>query len=423
MTGPLRERAFLRLWIAGFISEIGDWMLLVALPVFVYQLTGSAAATATTFVVALLPSLLLSPVAGVLADRWDRRRLMLGVSLVQAVALLPLLAVHDAGDLVLINVVMVAHAGLAILFEPAKNALLPTLVKPDQVAAANGLIGLNSNLARLIGASLGGVLLGFSGLAGVLLADAASFLLAALLLLRPFRADTAKREHPPVFRAWLEGLREIRDRGPLRVMLGVVGLMAVSQGIFVVLFVVFVTDRLGGGEAEIGVLRGVQAVGGVLGGLLVGVLARRLRAGRLLGLALLVFGLISAIGWNGPYMTMAPAFYLVLFAVIGAPGVIAGAGMMSVLQLHTADETRGRVLGSFFSLNDGFQALGMMLAGVLVVPLGLTVMLNVQAGLYALAGLVALHRWWQEKPGDAGLPPVLTTEAALDADQSVNKAY
>jgi Na+/melibiose symporter-like transporter len=345
------------------------------------------------------------------------------VSLVQAVALLPLLAVHDAGDLVLINVVMVAHAGLAILFEPAKNALLPTLVKPDQVAAANGLIGLNSNLARLIGASLGGVLLGFSGLAGVLLADVVSFLLAALLLLRPFRAGTVKREHPPVFRAWLEGLREIRDRGPLRVMLGVVGLMAVSQGIFVVLFVVFVTDRLGGGEAEIGVLRGVQAVGGVLGGLLVGVLARRLRAGRLLGLALLVFGLISAIGWNGPYVTMAPAFYLVLFAVIGAPGVIAGAGMMSVLQLHTADETRGRVLGSFFSLNDGFQALGMMLAGVLVVPLGLTVMLNVQAGLYAIAGLVALRRWWQEKPGDGGLPPVLTTVAALDADQSVNKAY
>ncbi|WP_371780064.1 MFS transporter [Streptosporangium subroseum] len=422
MSGPLRERAFLRLWIAGFISEIGDWMLLVALPVFVYQLTGSAAATATTFVVALLPSLLLSPVAGVLADRWDRRLLMLGVSLVQAAALLPLLAVHDAGDLVLINVVMVAHAGLAILFEPAKNALLPTLVKPDQVAAANGLIGLNSNLARLVGASLGGVLLGFSGLAGVLLADVVSFLLAALLLLRPFRAGTVEREHPPVFRAWLEGLREIRDRGPLRVMLGVVGLMAVSQGIFVVLFVVFVTDRLGGGEAEIGVLRGVQAVGGVLGGLLVGVLARRLRAGRLLGLALLVFGLISAIGWNGPYVTMAPAFYLVLFAVIGAPGVIAGAGMMSVLQLHTADETRGRVLGSFFSLNDGFQALGMMLAGVLVVPLGLTVMLNVQAGLYALAGLVALRRWWREKPGNGGHEEGEIQTRAVSEPQPVQEA-
>ncbi|HWO58846.1 MAG TPA: MFS transporter, partial [Umezawaea sp.] len=93
MTGPLANPGFRRLWTAGFVSEIGDWVLQVAMPVYVYQLTGSVSATATTFVVALLPSLALSPVAGVLADRWDRRRLMLLVSLLQALALLPLLAV------------------------------------------------------------------------------------------------------------------------------------------------------------------------------------------------------------------------------------------------------------------------------------------------------------------------------------------
>ncbi|MEU4746252.1 MFS transporter, partial [Actinosynnema sp. NPDC023658] len=156
MTGPLGVPAFRRLWIAGFVSEIGDWVLLVALPVYVYQRTGSTAATATTFVVALLPSLALSPLAGVLADRWDRRRLMLVVSLAQAVTLLPLLT----GDLVLVNVVTAVQAGLAALFEPAKNALLPTLVPREQVPAANGLVGLNGNLARLVGASLGGLLLG-----------------------------------------------------------------------------------------------------------------------------------------------------------------------------------------------------------------------------------------------------------------------
>src|SRR4051794_15233264 len=182
MSGPLRSPGFRRLWLAGFISETGDWVLLVALPVFVYQLTGSASATATTFVVALLPGLALSPVTGVLADRVDRRRLMLAGSLAQAAALTPLLAVHDAGDPLIVNAVTATQSALAALSEPAKNALLPELVARDHAPAANGLVGLNSNLARLIGASLGGVLLGFAGLAGVLVADVASYLVAAALL-------------------------------------------------------------------------------------------------------------------------------------------------------------------------------------------------------------------------------------------------
>ncbi|MEU4806836.1 MFS transporter [Actinosynnema sp. NPDC023587] len=384
MTGPLREPAFRRLWLAGFVSEIGDWVLMVSLPVYVYRLTGSVGSTATTFVLALLPSLALSPLAGVLADRWDRRRLMLWVSLAQAVALLPLLT----GDLVLVNVVMAVQAALAALFEPAKNALLPELVGRDQLAAANGLVGVNANLARLLGASLGGLVLGWSGLPGVLVLDVVSFLVAAVLLARPFGLVRAPRGRAPVWRAWLDGLREIR--GPLRGMVAVVGLMASSQGVFVVLFVVFVTERLGGGEAEVGLLRGIQAVGGLVGGALVGLVARRVSAWRLLAWSLIAFAAVSFVGWNGPHVTTAFTFYLAVFAVCGAPGVISGVGMMSVLQLHTSDATRGRVLATFGSLYDGFQALGMVVAGALTAPLGLTALLDVQAVLYLVAGLLVV---------------------------------
>jgi MFS family permease len=403
VSGPLANPGFRRLWIAGFVSEIGDWVLQVAMPVYVYQLTGSVSATATTFVVALLPSLALSPVAGVLADRWDRRRLMLLISVLQALALLPLLAVRGAEDLVLVNVVTACQAGLAALFEPARGALLPSLVDREDLPAANGLIGVGVNLARLLGASLGGVLLGYAGLPGVLLADAASFVLAALLLVRGFGVSAPVVAHPPVLRAWVEGLREIAARRQLRFMVLVVGLMAMAQGLFVVLFVVFVTERLGGGEAETGLLRGVQAVGGLLGGVLVGVLARRFVAGRLLAWSLLVFGALTALMWNAAYVTTALPFFLVAFALLGAPGVVGGVGMMSVLQLHTSDASRGRVLSSFLSLFDGFQALGMVIAGVLVVPLGLPALLDVQAGLYVLAGLVAVqHQWGHEDEQGGG---------------------
>ena len=90
-------------------------------------------------------------------------------------------------------------------------------------------------------------------------------------------------------------------------------------------------------------------------------------------------------------MTTALAVYLVTFALVGAPGVIAGAGMLSILQLHSADALRGRVLSSFQTVFDGFQALGMVIAGALVAPLGLGLLLDVQAGLYVLAAAAALR--------------------------------
>ena len=385
--------AFRRLWAAGFVSELGDWVLRVALPVYVYGLTGSAAATAATFVIGLLPSLALAPVAGVLADRLDRRHVMVAVSLAQAAVLAPLLAVDGPEQLWILNAVTAAQAALAALFEPARHALVPALVEPERLPAANGLIGLGENLARLAGAALGGILLAAGGLPAVLLADAVSFALAALLLARPLgaAAAAARGAAAPVLRSWLEGLRAIRDRPALRSLSGVVALMALSQGIFVVLFVVFVTDRLGGGEAEVGVLRGVQAVGGLLGGVLAGALARRLGAARQLALALPAFGAVAALAWNGPLLTTAFAYYLAVFALAGVPGVLATAAMFSIIGRDAEAGARGRVLSSFAALTDGATALGMILAGALVAPLGLAALLDLQAGLYVMAGLLWLR--------------------------------
>ncbi|MFD3723010.1 MFS transporter [Streptomyces sp. NPDC058674] len=399
MKGPLTNSGFRRLWIAGFVSEVGDWMFMIAMPVFVYRLTGSVTATATNFILELLPSLLLSPVAGVLADRWDRRRLMVGVSLLQIVALLPLLAVEGAGQLYLVNIVTCAQAALATVFQPAKYALLPSLVEPAEIPAANALASLNGNLARLLGASLGGFVLAGAGLTGVLVVDACSFLLAVALLARPFGVRQPSSGRQPVWRAWTEGLREVKERRGLRLMVLPVGLIGLAQGLFAVLFVVFVTERLGGGEGETGLLRGVQAVGGIAGGALIGTLARRTDPSRLLGWALLVFSATTALTWNSAYLTTSTGFFVALFVVLGAPGIGVFAGRMSIVQMYTSDATRGRVLASFQSVFDGFQALGMALAGVLVAHIGLPLALDVQAALLGTAGLLAL---WHFRPSAVG---------------------
>jgi MFS family permease len=178
----LRRRDFGLLWAGGLISETGDWFLLVGLPVWVFKLTGSGLVTATVFLVGLLPSLVVGPLAGVLADRWDRRRTLVAVSLAEAVFLLPLLAVDGPDRLWIVYLVMAVEASLGQLNDPVRNALVPSLVPRDDLVAANALIGLNSNLARLVGSPLGGVLVELAGLPGLVIGDAISFLLGAALL-------------------------------------------------------------------------------------------------------------------------------------------------------------------------------------------------------------------------------------------------
>jgi MFS family permease len=193
-----------------------------------------------------------------------------------------------------------------------------------------------------------------------------------------------------VLEEWVDGLRVVLgDRG-LRWGLVVDGLAAIAQGIFMVLFVLFVARELGGDGAEVGLLRGVQAVGGLAGGALVVGLARRLEPGRLLGTSLLVFGLISLAVWNGPAFTTAGWPYLVLFMAVGIPGIGFLTGLTALVQERSPDAYLGRVLATFLGSFNGLMALGMLLAGLLGDAVGVVPVLNGQAVLYLLAGLLAL---------------------------------
>jgi len=401
----LRRRDFGLLWAGGLVSETGDWFLLVGLPVWVLQVTGSSLVTATVFLVGLLPGLVVGPLAGVLVDRWDRRRTLVAVSLAQAACLLPLLTVDGRGDLWIVYAVMAVEASLGQLNDPARNALVPSLVEEDDLVGANALIGLNSNLARLAGSPLGGVLVEVAGLPGLVIGDAASFLVGAALIAlvgspgrRP--AGPAVHEGPASAGAaasprglvgeWVDGLRVALGNRELRWGLVVNGLAAVAQGIFTVLFVVFVARELGGDGADVGLLRGVQAIGGLLGGVLVVGMARRLPAGRLLGTSLLVFALIDLAIWNGPVVTTALWLYLGLFVAAGIPGIGVLTGLTALVQERTGDAYLGRVFATYLGSFNGLMAVGMLLAGLLGDAVGVVTVLNGQAVLYLLAGVVAV---------------------------------
>ncbi|MFE0020712.1 MFS transporter [Amycolatopsis sp. NPDC059021] len=408
MRGPLGEPGFGRLWVAAFFAESAEWMLQVALPVHLFRTTGSATSTALSIVLGMLPMVLLSPLAGVVADRWDRRLVMCAVSVGQALVVLPLLSLSGAA---VVYVVMAAQAGLAAAFEPARSALVPQLVGVGEVTAANGLMSVNGNVARLAGGWLGGALLGASGLGAVVTGYVAALALAVILLLKPFgrKENTPGAAVPePMLRAWLDGLREVARHRRLRPVGAAVVLGSVAQGMFLVLFVVYVLDTLGGSEADAGLLRGVQAIGGLTAGLALATIARRIAPVALLGWGALAMGVLSAVIWNLAAVTTAIGVYAGLFMAVGAPAVLVGAGQLAEVQSVVPPERAGRVLSTVFAVVSAGLSAGALLTGALIPVVGSAALLDAQAGLYLLAGLIVLvahrtsRRRWEYRPALLG---------------------
>lgn len=386
----LRTPDFRRLWLAGLISETGDWLLLVSLPILVYQYTGSTFGTAAAFLIELVPPIVLAPLGGRIADRTDRRRTLLILSLAQAAALAPLLLVDGPGGLHILYGVIAVQSALAALFHPTKAALLPTLVGPEQLVPANSMIGLNQNLGRLAGGPLGGLLLAAGhGLGAIVVVDAATFLLAFTLIARLGAAAPA----PPRAAAdgtragWRAALRPRSVRGALAVLL----VASTAQGIFVVLFVVFVAQQLHGDAGEIGLLRGVQGIGAIAAGVVLGLgLGLRVAPARLTAVAALAFGALSLAIWNAPAVSVAQPLYVALFIAAGAPGVALMTGLVSTLQSATGEGERGKVFAIAGVAASIGEATGMVAGGILGDPLGVVAMLNVQAAIYLVAGLLAV---------------------------------
>lgn len=404
----LRRPGIGRLGAAGLLSEIGDWMLLIALPLYVLQMSGSALVTATVFALELVPAVVCAPFVGVLIDATDPWRLMKAIAIVQAAALLPLLWADSADDLWIVYAVAVAQSVLGTVIEPSRAVTAAAIVPPSELLTLNQSLGVLSSLARLIGGPLGGITVGWGGITAVVLADAATFLLTALILQtgrprqpRPSRRSagsgpvrrpiTAGRRRAGAPAGWRAGLLVIARTPALRRVLTVCVLAALAQGGFVVLFVLFVIRDLHGTEADVGLLRGVQAVGAIVGGVVLGAVAHRFRAGRLVAGSLAVFGLLTLAIWNAPLFTTSFGLYVALFIVVGLPGLLLTTGMLTIVQSSAVPDVRGRVLSTFYAVGGAAQAAGMLLAGLVGTGGGLTVALQVQGVLYLIAAGLALR--------------------------------
>lgn len=400
MIATLRHRNFSLLWAGGLVSMAGDWMLYIALPIYVYQLTGSTLATSLMFIAETLPRVVLGSVAGVFVDRWERKRTMVITNGLMALGLLPLLLVQSRDWVWIVYLVGFVQATIEQFFGPAKNAMLPNLVPEVQLVSANALNALNNNLARLVGPALGGVVAGLLGLSGVILLDTASFVIAgALIALITVTSQPAKdapaAEVPTglwlsVWREWVDGLRLIWRERVVATLMGITAITAVGEGIMGVLFIVFVNRVLHGGALEIGWLMSAQAVGGLLGGLVIGWVGRRVPPIPLMGVCGLLFGGIDLLIFNVPVLFPSLPLVIALFVLVGLPGVGFSTSLMALFQSRVADAYRGRIFGAYGTTFSLLGLVGMVFAGTMGDVLGPVPVLNVQGGGYVVVGVLSL---------------------------------
>jgi MFS family permease len=358
-----RNPAFARLYAASLVSFAGDWFLNVALYGMVLDLTGSPLMTSLVLVSHLLPFTLLSPLGGVLADRLDRRHLMILSDSVRAVVALGFLFVDGREDVWLIYVLSAVLASLGALFEPAASAAVPNVVDGDDLPAANVLVGSAWGTMLAVGAALGGLVSATLGRDAAFIGDAASFAISAVLLLtirRRFSERSEREEHPPMREAVVETVRYARRDPRVVALLAVKGGFGFAGGI-ITLLPVFAAQVFGAGDAGIGILLGARGLGAFIGPFL----GRRFIGGdeaRLfsaIGIALAVFGVFYLIFPLMPALLLAAPFAVFAHLGGGAQWTLSTYG----LQVIVPDHIRGRVFAFDYMLVTASIAVSNVIAG------------------------------------------------------------
>jgi len=344
------NRNFRLLFIGQTISQLGDWFNTVAVFALLLDLTGSATAVAWMMIVQFLPVALVGPMAGVVVDRIDRRRLMIAADLVRGVLILGLLFVRETDQIWIAYVVMALTVSASAFFEPARTATIPSITSAAELMPANALASAAWSAMLAIGASVGGLVTAVAGRHVAFVINAASFFVSAYFISRT-RYDSTPPNLPRVagFLALtgipdlVEGFRYMRARAHVAALMFVKAGWGLAGGVLLLLTIfgqrVFPVG--GSTAAGIGVLYGARGIGAALGPIMLrwilGQQPKALR--RAIGPAYFMVGVFYLM------LAWAPALWLAAIAVLFAHfgGSILWVFSTVLLQLEVPDRFRGRI--------------------------------------------------------------------------------
>lgn len=272
--GLLRQNPnFRRLWLGQVVSQLGDWLDYVALFTLLLELTGSGTAAAGLLVARFLPTVLVGPVAGVMVDRWDRKRIMVGADLLRAALVLGLLFVGTPERIWLSYVIVAMVVCIASFFDPARSASVPNVVRREELLVANALGAVTWSASLAIGSALGGFVTALAGWRTAIVLDALSFACSAWLIGGVCMPARAAKERPPGVGSLIglhdlvEGVRYLRRHPPVAITVLVKGGWSISGGLILLqtIFGERVFPVWGSAAAGIGLLATMRGIGTALG--------------------------------------------------------------------------------------------------------------------------------------------------------------
>jgi MFS family permease len=386
---PLRDsRDFRLLWFGQAISIIGRQVTVVAVPVQVFDQTGSSFAVGMVSLVQLAPLIVGSLWGGAVADAVDRRKLLLVAQVLLALTSVGLAVNASLPDPALwpIFVLTALSAGVSGIDSPTRQAALPRLVRRDRFPAAAALNQTMFQSGQVVGPALGGLLIARVGLAAAYWVDVATFgaAVVAILAMRPLPPEGGGTR--PGLKSIAEGLRYLRGKRAVQGAF-VIDIDAMVFGMPRALFPALGQNVYGGGAGVVGLLYAAPAAGALVGALTTGWINVIQRQGRAVLVSVAVWG--AAIAAFGITPWLAPA--LVLLAIAGAADVVSAVFRNTILQLSVPDRLRGRLSAVNIAVVTGGPRLGDAEAGA-VAALTTTRISVVSGGLACVAGVAVIGR-------------------------------
>jgi len=351
------NRNYRLLWFGQIVSQLGDWFNSVALYALLLELTGTATSVALMIIVQFLPMAVIGPVAGVVVDRVNRRRLMIATDVMRGLAVLALLLVRRPDQVWLVYLVMGAVVSMTAFFEPARTAVIPSLTTRSQLLTANALSSATWSAMLAIGAGVGGVVTALFGRDVAFVVNAVSFLASAVIIARTsFDADPPAVKRPAGwasltgFGDLVEGIRYVKsDRHVAALMLVKAG-WGIAGGVLLIMTVMGEREfRMGDSAAAgIGVLYAARGIGAGIGPIMarawLGQQPDEMR--RAIAPSYVLVALFYLM------LSWAPSIYVAGAAVIGAhaAGSVLWVFSTVLLQLSVPDRFRGRVFSAELAL-------------------------------------------------------------------------
>ncbi len=375
----LFSKDFTLVVIGQIVSLFGNATIRFALPLYLLNHTGSSALYGTVTACAFVPAILLSPVGGMVADRVNKRNIMVALDFFTAAVILGFTLLLGGGHLVLLlTVTLMLLYGIAGAYQPAVQASIPALVEQEQFMAANSIINTISSFAALMGPVLGGILYSAFGLEPVLWVCMVCFVLSAVMeifIRIPFQRQASEGSILlTVRRDFGQSVRFIRKDRPVigKALLAVCGINLFLSAMIVVALPYLVTEVLELEAAQAnrlyGFAEGALAAGGLAGGIGAGLFAKRLkirRAGNLItACALCVFPMGAALMLPVLGMTRYLVLTLCCFAVM-VFSTMFSVQMMSFVQAQTPGHLIGKVISVILTVSMCAQPLGNAMYGVL----------------------------------------------------------